>query len=108
MVGVYKEDDIAFAELFAQVIALLRQCRGVDNGGCHIVGGSYGRWKSDLGEDGLDPGRNKYIFDEAGLSGQNRILFRPGCTHYQTGFASTFITAQANAHCSHDLPNIVR
>jgi len=67
VIRINQQNDIAFPCLIPQVIPFLGECRGIDNGGCDIVGCSYRRRESDLGQYCLYLCCDKNIFDKRGL-----------------------------------------
>lgn len=65
MVRVHQENHIGFSNLARQVVPLLRQSGGIDDGRRgDILGGSDRRGYGDLGEDGLDLVCDEDTFDQ--------------------------------------------
>ena len=64
MIGVDEEDDVGLSDLLAQGGPVLWACRGIDNGGCDIVGGAELWWNGDGREDWLDLVLDEDVLDE--------------------------------------------
>jgi hypothetical protein len=64
VIRVDEQYDVGLAELFAESMALVGQRGGVDDGGRDVVWRAERGRDGDLGEDGLDLGRDEDVFDE--------------------------------------------
>lgn len=69
MVRVDEQDDVRLADLLPEVVALLRERGGVDNGGGDVFGRADAGRDGYLREDGLDLGGDEDVFDEGGDDG---------------------------------------
>ena len=86
MIRIHQQNHIRLADLSSQITTFVRQSGGVDHGGGgDILGGSNCRRDGDLRQDRLDLVGNKDALDERSN---------------ETGLASAFITADADAHWS--------
>lgn len=65
MVRVHQANDVAAPDLFAEGVAVLRERRGVDDGGADAFHGGDCEWW----EHGLELGRPEVVLDQAGYEG---------------------------------------